>query len=57
MDVVTFYTIILYAGGIACIAVFGLFTMRLVKQHKDVYPLLYALEEAERKKETGEEEP
>ncbi len=57
MDVVAFYTILLWAGGIACIAVFAYFTLHLVKQHEDVYPLLYALEEAERKKERGETEP
>ncbi len=57
MDVVSYWTILIWTGGLACIGVFAYFTLHLLKQHKDVYPLLYALEEAERKKERGETEP
>jgi len=30
---------------------FGRWTVRLIRQHQDIYPLLYALEEEEKKKQ------
>jgi peptidoglycan/LPS O-acetylase OafA/YrhL len=33
---------------------FALVTRKLIKQHNDIYPLLYAMEEADKKKERGE---
>ena len=33
---------------------FGRFTLNLIKQHNDIYPFLYELEEAEKKKQRGE---
>jgi hypothetical protein len=50
LDVVLVSTILIYAVGIGLIALFARFTMRLIKQHNDIYPLLYDLEEAEKKK-------
>ena len=42
------YVIILFSLGV--FYWFGKFTMKLVKQHNDVYGLLYELEDSEKKK-------
>ncbi|MCW4049577.1 MAG: hypothetical protein NWE89_07545 [Candidatus Bathyarchaeota archaeon] len=42
------YIIILFSLGV--FYWFGRFTMKLIKQHYDIYPLLYDLEESEKKK-------
>jgi hypothetical protein len=50
VDIVLVYTIIIYVAAIFMISLFGWFTLRLIKQHNDIYPLLYDLEETEKKK-------
>lgn len=54
MDVVTVSTILVYAAAIVLIGIFAMFTRKLIKQHNDIYPFLYDLEEAEKKKSRGE---
>ncbi|HIH88226.1 TPA: hypothetical protein HA344_03330 [Candidatus Bathyarchaeota archaeon] len=54
MDIVFIYMILIYAASFVMIAWFVRFTIKLIKQHNDIYPLLYAMEEAEKKKERGE---
>ena len=55
MDVILAYTIVIYIVAIAMIAVFARFTLKLIKQHNDIYPYLYDFEEAEKKHKRGEE--
>ena len=50
MDVVIIYTILIYVAAFLMIAWFARFTMKLMRQHNDIYPLLYDLEEADKKK-------
>jgi hypothetical protein len=54
MDIVLVYTILIYVAAFAMLAWFARFTIKLIKQHNDIYPLLYDIEEAEKKKERGE---
>jgi hypothetical protein len=54
LDVVTVSTILVYAAAIVLIGIFAMFTRKLIKQHNDIYPFLYDLEEAEKKKSRGE---
>ena len=54
MDIIFVYTLIIYVAAIAMIAVFAKFTLKLLKQHNDIYPLLYDLEEADKKNKRGE---
>jgi hypothetical protein len=55
MDTVLAYTIVIYVAAIAMIAVFAGFTLKLIKQHNDIYPYLYDFEEAEKKHKRGED--
>ena len=48
------YTILIYLAAFAMLAWFAKFTLKLIKQHNDIYPLLYEMEEADKKKERGE---
>ncbi len=50
LDVVLVSTVLIYAVVIVIFILFGRFTMKLIKQHYDIYPLLYDIEEAEKKK-------
>jgi hypothetical protein len=54
MDIMLVYTILIYLAAFAMLGLFAKFTLKLIKQHNDIYPLLYAMEEAEKKKERGE---
>lgn len=54
MDIVLVYTILIYLAAFAMLAWFARFTLKLIKQHNDIYPLLYDVEEAEKKKQRGE---
>jgi hypothetical protein len=54
VDTLLLYTMIIYAAAIIMIGWFVNFTLKLIKQHNNVYPLLYDLEEAEKKKKHGE---
>lgn len=54
VDIILVYTILIYVAAIAMIAVFAKFTLKLIKQHNDIYPLLYDLEEMEKKNKRGE---
>ncbi len=54
IDIVLVYTILIYLAAFAMLAWFARFTIKLIKQHNDIYPLLYDIEEAEKKKKRGE---
>lgn len=54
MDIVLAWTIVIYLAAFLLLGLFALFTRKLIKQHNDVYPLLYAMEEADKKKERGD---
>jgi hypothetical protein len=54
MDTLTLMTIGLYVVSGIIFYVAYRFTKNLIKQHNDIYPLLYGLEEAEKKKQRGE---
>ena len=47
MDMIDIVSVVIIVFSLG---VFGRFTYRLIKQHYDIYPLLYGLEEAEKKK-------
>jgi hypothetical protein len=55
VDIILVYTILIYVAAIAMLGIFAMFTIKLIKQHYDIYPLLYDLEEAEKKKNRGED--
>ena len=47
-------TLITWAAFIVSMVIFyyfGRFTIKLMKQHQNIYPILYALEEEEKKKQ------
>jgi len=48
-------TIILFAISFVVFYWFYRFTIKLIKQHYNIYPYLYEVEEAEKKKKSGEE--
>ena len=54
IDIILVYTVLIYLAAFAMIAWFARFTIKLIKQHNDIYPLLYDIEEAEKKKKRGE---
>ncbi len=54
MDQVTLFALALLAFSFTVFYWFAKFTAKLIRQHYDIYSLLYALEEAEKRK--GEEE-
>jgi hypothetical protein len=54
MDQVTLLTLGLLAFSLAVFYWFAKFTAKLIRQHYDIYGLLYALEEAEKKDEEEE---
>src|SRR5512138_982984 len=45
LDIVLAWTIVIYLAAFLLLGLFARFTMNLIKQHKDIYPLLYAMEE------------
>lgn len=51
MDKITIMTWAILIFSIALFCLFGRFTLNLIKQHKDIYGLLFALEEEEKNKE------
>lgn len=51
MDKITIMTWAILIFSIALFYLFGRFTLNLIRQHKDIYGLLFALEEEEKKKE------
>ncbi len=53
MDQVTLFSLGLLAFSLAVFYWFAKFTAKLIRQHYDIYSILYALEEAEKKE--GEE--
>jgi hypothetical protein len=55
VDIILVYTILIYFAAIIMIGLFAKFTLKLIKQHNDIYPLLYDLEEAEKKNKRGED--
>jgi len=50
LDQVDIFSLIIILFSIGVFYWFGKFTMKLIKQHYDINPLLYELEEAEKKK-------
>jgi len=50
LETVTLLTIVVFAFSVGLLYWFGRFTIKLIKQHYDIYPLLYELEEQEKKK-------
>lgn len=50
MDIVNIVSLVLILFSLGVFYWFGRFTVRLIRQHYDVYPLLYELEESEKKK-------
>ncbi len=49
MDTGLLIALLLMAASIAIFIWFGRFTVKLIRQHRDIYSLLYALEEEEKK--------
>ena len=54
MDALTLITVGLYAFSAVVFYAAYRFTKDLIRKHNDIYPLLYALEEADKKKARGE---
>jgi hypothetical protein len=54
VDTVLVYTILIYVATIFKISLFGWFTLELIKQHNGIYPLLYYMEEAEKKRHSDD---
>jgi hypothetical protein len=54
MEPATFLSIVLWGVSFIIFFWFGRFTLNLIRQHKNINPLLYELEEAEKKKQHGE---
>jgi hypothetical protein len=55
MDIVLVYTILIYLAAFAMLGWFGYFTYKLIKQHYNVFPLLYEMDaEAEKQKQKEE---
>ncbi len=52
MDMIDIASIVIIVFSLGVFYWFGRFTYRLIKQHYDIYPLLYGLEEAEKKKKS-----
>ena len=52
MEMIDVASIVIIAFSLGVFYWFGRFTYRLIKQHQDIYPLLYGLEEAEREKKS-----
>jgi len=50
LDTALLLTVGIFAFSIFVFIMFGLFTLKLIRQHKDINYLLYALEEEEKKK-------
>ncbi len=50
LDTILIITVLLYAFAIGIFILFGWFTIKLIKQHYNIYPFLYDLEESEKKK-------
>ncbi|HUS77899.1 MAG TPA: hypothetical protein VM050_04480 [Patescibacteria group bacterium] len=50
-DAVTLMTIGLYLVSAVIFIWFGRFTLDLIKQHRNIYPILFELEEAEKRKQ------
>ena len=50
MDMIDMASVVIILFSLGVFYWFGRFTYKLIKQHHDIYPLLYGLEEAEKKK-------
>ena len=55
MDTITVITVLLWAFSITIFYVFARFTLKLIRQHHDIYPLLYDFEEADKKRKNHDE--
>lgn len=54
MEPVILLNIVIWGVSFIIFFWFGRFTLNLIKQHNNIYPFLYELEEAEKKKQRGE---
>ena len=52
MDMIDIVSIVIIVFSLGVFYWFGRFTYKLIKQHYDIYPLLYGFEEAEKKKKS-----
>jgi hypothetical protein len=50
LDIVDVFSVIIILFSLGVFYWFGRFTVKLIKQHYDIYPLLYELEESEKEK-------
>ena len=50
MDKITLITWIIFISSLFLFYLIGRFTINLIRQHRDIYGLLFALEEEEKKK-------
>lgn len=50
MDTVDVVSVIIIVFSLGIFYWFGRFTLKLIRQHYDIYPLLYELEESEKEK-------
>jgi len=50
LNSVTLMTLGIFVFSLAVFYVFARFTAKLIRQHRDIYGLLYALEEEEKKR-------
>lgn len=53
MDTIAVVTILLWAISLSVLYVFARFTLKLIRQHYDIYPLLYEFEESDKKNKDG----
>ena len=51
IDAITVISLFFIAVSLGIFWYFGRWTIRLIRQHQDILPLLYALEEEEKRKE------
>ena len=51
IDTITVISLFFIAVSVGIFWYFGRWTVRLIRQHQNIYPLLYALEEEEKKRQ------
>jgi hypothetical protein len=51
MDTVDIFSVVIILFSLGIFYWFGRFTVKLIRQHYDIYPLLYEYEESEKKKD------
>lgn len=51
IDTITAISLMFIAISVGIFWYFGRWTVRLIRQHQNIYPILYALDEEEKKKQ------